>query len=105
MLVGCASDQSLDSLSRLGADANPPYKIARYSAYFFCPAPRRFGGIMFCMSTILILRPSAMIMSPGFWSALQAPRCFVSIVMLVAPSAGMPGIAGPPLRVDVTFAV
>jgi hypothetical protein len=37
-----------------------------YYAYFFCPAPRMLGGIMFCMSTILILRPSAMIMSPGF---------------------------------------
>ena len=44
----------------------PPYKCASRSAYFFCPGPRMFGGSMFCISTMLILRPSAMMMSPGF---------------------------------------
>ena len=54
---------------------------------------------------IFTFMPPAMIMSPGFWSALQAPSHLASMVMLLVPSAGIPGTAEPPSRVDETFTV
>jgi hypothetical protein len=65
--------------------------------------PDYFGRLfrMRCMSLTFIFMPPGMVMSPGFWSALQGPTHFAFIVMLV--SAGMPG--GPPELWLVTFTV
>ena len=46
---------------------------------------------MDCMSLMFIFMPPGMTMSPGFWSALQAPIHFASIVV-AARNAGCAGI-------------
>ena len=53
------------------------------------------------MSLMFIFMPPGIMMSPGFWSGLQAPTHFAS--MIVVESAGMP--AGPPFVFDVDLTV
>ena len=44
-----------------------------------CERPR------FCISKMFILKPLPMIMSPGFWSAVQGPSHLAAIVMVILP--------------------
>ncbi len=52
------------------------------------------------MSLMFIFMPPGMMMSPAFWSALQAPNHFASIVVL--ESRGPPVGPRPECAVDLT---
>jgi hypothetical protein len=60
------------------------------------------GPLALCKSITFIFTPFDMITSPGFSPAAHRPSHFAVIVMCDWPFAASPGIAGPPLRVDVT---
>src|SRR5204863_5091466 len=68
---------------------------------------RYFGGcfgtmaLSFSRSTMFIFMPPGITMSPGFWSGLQAPSHFAS--MVVVESRGAP--LGPRSLCEVDFTV
>ncbi|MGY3499051.1 hypothetical protein ACVW1B_008470 [Bradyrhizobium sp. USDA 4502] len=67
------------------------------AARYFCLGRRPFS---FSMSLTFIFMPPGMMMSPAFWSLLQAPSHFASMVIVVSREP-----AAPPSAWEVLFTV
>src|SRR6267378_1174996 len=76
-------------------------RVSNHVAVQYAISNRRYFGFgikafSFSMSLTFILMPPGITMSPGFWSGLQAPNHFASIV--IVESRGT--LAGPPSLCD-----
>ncbi len=90
-LLGQPLRPASGAVGLLPADAlRPPRDDQRRSAVLM--SWRAYGGSgtpcerpRFCISKMFILKPLPIIMSPGFWSAVQGPSHLAAIVMVILP--------------------